>query len=50
MLTRERTIDREESTKRAADDGDDIESELFFSVREVGVACFPIPGSEFEDD
>jgi len=31
-----------------ATDEDDLESELLFSVREVGVACFPIPGPEVE--
>jgi hypothetical protein len=50
MLTREHTIVREESAMRAPDHGDDIESELLFSVREVGIACFPIPEPEFEDD
>jgi hypothetical protein len=50
MLTREQPIVREETTTRAADRRDDIESELLFSVREVGIACFPIPELEFEDD
>jgi hypothetical protein len=27
----------------------DIEDELLFSVREMGVACFPIPGPDSED-
>jgi len=30
------------SAAEATEDEDDIESELCFSVREVGVACFPI--------
>jgi hypothetical protein len=27
----------------------DIEDELLFSAREMGVACFPIPGDDAED-
>jgi hypothetical protein len=28
---------------------DDIESELFLSVREAGVSCFPMPELEFDE-
>jgi hypothetical protein len=27
----------------------DIEDELFFSVREMGVACFPVPEDDADD-
>jgi hypothetical protein len=29
-------------------DSGDIESELFLSVREMGISCFPGPEDEFE--
>ena len=31
------------------DSADDIESELFGSSREMGVACFPMPDDDSED-
>ena len=40
---------RSGGTTGAADE-DELESELLFSVREVGVACFPIPGPEVDEE
>jgi hypothetical protein len=46
------TIEPSDSAVRATHDEDDIESELLYSTREVGVACFPMPdpGLDVGDD
>jgi hypothetical protein len=44
MTTRQKT----RTTDVDVIDSGDIESELFLSVREMGVSCFPVPEDEFE--
>jgi hypothetical protein len=44
MTTRQKT----RTTEIDVIDSGDIESELFLSVREMGVSCFPGPEDEFE--
>jgi hypothetical protein len=43
------TSNSDRSVERMTYEEDDIESELFFSTREAGVACFLIPGPEVEE-
>jgi hypothetical protein len=39
-----------ETVRRTTDADDSIETEMLFSTREAGIACFPFPGDEFEED
>ena len=47
MTTRQAIIDRGDSFGKTQDDGDVLQSELYASAREAGVACFP--GPELDD-
>jgi len=51
---RQMTMDPKRPVRRSEDrtrvgDEDELASELLFSVREVGVACFPIPEPEVDE-
>jgi len=45
-MTHALITDPDRSAETAADEGDDLESELFLSAREAGVTCYLIPGAE----
>jgi hypothetical protein len=50
MTTRQAVIDRGDAIGKTHGDGDALESELYASAREAGVACFPGPEMDEDDD
>jgi hypothetical protein len=48
-MARQGTMDTSRSAITTADDAEDIEAELFFSTREMGVACFAVPESDVDE-
>jgi hypothetical protein len=49
-MTRQAIIDRSDAIGTTRTNGDVIESELYASAREAGVACFAEPELDEDDD